>query len=337
MIYALIICIVLIGFLGFKLYQKQQIDQTELENYSKELETVRQLVQNEKGQLASNRATCAMYKEQANAEQEKLRQYRIDLRSAMNEYTELTDRRMQELNDSIAAQREARENELSQELEVKNKLYEKLIREAKLKSEVDIKSYEDAALRVYEEKRAEIEQATTETEYLKSRYEALLAPIQQLEKDRLARVYYTIQLSEELQPDIEYLLTTVAEKVEHPDIINKLVWAEYVRPNLDELFKRTGIEAKPGIYKLTSLVDGRAYIGKSTNVKSRIADHFKASIGIATIAHQAVHDAIRKQGFWNWTVEVIIYSDKEKLSELEKYYIEFFDTQAFGWNKREGG
>jgi len=79
-------------------------------------------------------------------------------------------------------------------------------------------------------------------------------------------------------------LTTVAQKVQHPDIISKLVWAEYVKPNLDNTFKRIEIKPEPGIYKLTNIDNGMAYIGKSTNVKTRIADHFKSSIGITSIA-----------------------------------------------------
>jgi len=75
-------------------------------------------------------------------------------------------------------------------------------------------------------------------------------------------------------------LTTVAEKVQHPDIISKLVWNEYVKNYLADTFKRIDIKEEPGIYKLTSLVNGKSYVGKSTNVKKRIQDHFKSVVGI---------------------------------------------------------
>jgi hypothetical protein len=91
-------------------------------------------------------------------------------------------------------------------------------------------------------------------------------------------------LPEEFQDDIEFLLTTVADKVRHPDIISKLVWAEYVKPNLEETFKRIEIKAEPGIYKITNINSGKAYIGKSTDVKRRLTDHFKSAIGITSIA-----------------------------------------------------
>jgi len=53
---------------------------------------------------------------------------------------------------------------------------------------------------------------------------------------------------------------------------------------LDDTFKRIEIKAEPGIYKLTSLLNGKCYIGKSTDVKKRITDHFKSTVGIKSIA-----------------------------------------------------
>ena len=123
----------------------------------------------------------------------------------------------------------------------------------------------------------------------------------------------------------------------HPDIISKLVWSEYIKPYLDDTFKRIEIKAEPGIYKLTNINTNKPYIGKSTDVKKRITDHFKGSVGIRNIADQAVHHAILQDGIWNWTIEVITYCEKDKLSELEKYYIDFFKTQEYGYNKKEGG
>ena len=223
-----------------------------------------------------------------------------------------------------------------------------LCEEAKSKYDLQLKEYEEKRLKQTEEIKAscieaenqyfeECNKIKTDTEYMRQQYEALLEPIKQYLKEKQEKYFYTIQLPEEFREDIEFLLTTVAAKVQHPDIISKLVWAEYVKPNLDNTFKRIEIKPDAGIYKLTSLETGMSYIGKSTNVKNRIADHFKSSIGIKSIADQAVHHAILKEGFWNWAIEIITYADKDKLNELEKYYIEFFKTQEFGYNKNSGG
>lgn len=168
-------------------------------------------------------------------------------------------------------------------------------------------------------------------------YQSLIEPLKQYEKEQQEKLFYTIQLPEEYHEDIEFLLTTVAAKVQHPDIISKLVWNEYVKNYLTDTCKRVGIQEEPGIYKLTSLINGKSYIGKSTNVKKRIQDHFKSVVGIQSIADQTVHHAIRKEGFWNWTIEIVIYAEKDKLNELEKFYIEIFDTQNYGYNRNAGG
>ena len=166
---------------------------------------------------------------------------------------------------------------------------------------------------------------------------AVLEPLKQYEKDKQEKLYYTIQTPEEYREDINFLLTNVSPKIQHPDILNKLIWNEYIKPYITDTFTRIDIKEVPGIYKLTNLDSGKAYIGKSTNVKKRITDHFKAAIGINNIAWQAVHDEILKTGFWNWSIEVIIYCDQKDLNDLEKYYIEFFKTQEFGYNKTQGG
>lgn len=168
-------------------------------------------------------------------------------------------------------------------------------------------------------------------------YESILGPLKQYEKDQQEKLFYTIQVPEEYREDINYLLTVVNAQIKHPDIISKLVWAEYVKPYMDDMIKRVGIKDEPGIYKITNIDSGKPYIGKSTNVKKRLQDHIKSSVGISSIADQFVHHEILKTGLWNWTFEVITYCDKDRLSELEKYYINFFKTQEFGYNRKEGG
>ena len=264
-------------------------------------------------------------------------EYSQKIKDAEQRYNSIVNERMKEVDDIIEDTTKRRMEQLRETCE-----------EAKSKYELQLKEYEEKRLKQTEDIKAscieaenqyfeECKKIKEDTEHLRQQYEALLEPIKQYLKDKQEKYFYTIQLPEEFREDIEFLLTAVAAKVQHPDIISKLVWAEYVKPNLDNTFKRIEIRPDAGIYKLTSLETGMSYIGKSTNVKNRIADHFKSAIGIKSIADQAVHHAILKEGFWNWQIEIITYCDKDKLSELEKYYIEFFKAQEFGYNKNAGG
>ena len=330
MIYALIGCLVIIGFLGFKLYRKQVLDTKERDKLKEEVYDLRNLRQYAEEDLK-------LTKEKTDHEKIKLDEWEKELQSVQITYNDLVENKMKALDDIIEETTKRRMEHLQETFE-----------EAKSKYNLQLKEYEDKRLKQTEDIKSacieaenqyfeECNKIKTDTEYMRQQYEALLEPIKQYLKDKQEKYFYTIQLPEEFRDDIEFLLTTVAAKVQHPDIISKLVWAEYVKPNLDNTFKRIEIKPDAGIYKLTSLETGMSYIGKSTNVKNRIADHFKSSIGIKSIADQAVHHAILKEGFWNWAIEVITYTDKDKLNELEKYYIEFFKTQEFGYNKNSGG
>lgn len=333
MIYMLIICAILVIILGYKLYQKQQIDKSELDYYLKSLDETLKDLDDIKKECDKEFLLYEKYKQDADYEKHKLEECRKDLQSTLDVYQDITDNKLKEIDATIEEQRQKRQEELNKQFEDKAALYQKDLQDIK-------KAWEDETTHLAElldNTKAETESLTAEyqakIEYNKKKYESILATLAQYEKDKQAKLFYTIQLPDEFKEDIEFLLTTVAAKVQHPDIISKLVWAEYVKPNLDETFKRVEVRAEPGIYKITNIDSGKAYIGKSTNVKTRIADHFKSAVGITSIADQAVHHAIRKEGFWNWSIEVIQYCEKEKLAELEKYYIDFFKTQDFGYNK----
>lgn len=255
----------------------------------------------------------------------------------ISDYQEATSESQEQLDELFKKQKEKRQKELD---EYFNTQWEQNQEQLELKKAAAEKSNEEyindmrAATQVLKEQNDAIQKNTQEMiDYARNKFEAILEPLKQYEKDKLEKLFYTIQIPEEYREDIDFLLTTVNQKVRHPDIISKLVWSEYVRPYILDTFKRVGIEAKPGIYKITNINTGKPYIGKSTDIKKRLADHFKSAVGIQSIADQAIHHAILNEGIWNWSIEYIIYCDKDKLNELEKYYIDFFKTMEYGYNK----
>lgn len=226
---------------------------------------------------------------------------------------------------------------LDEAVETKKKFCEHLIEEEEKKAQEQQEEIKDSMIQVQAEYDSWKKTIEEDIQLAKKQYEALIAPIKQYEMEQQQRLFYTIQIPDEYKDDIDFLLINVAPKINHPDIINKLIWNEYVKPYIEETFKHISIKDDAGIYKLTNIENGKAYIGKSTNVKKRITDHFKSSIGITSIADQAVHHEILKTGLWNWTIEIIMYCEKDKLNEMEKYYIDFFDTVNNGFNKNKGG
>lgn len=171
----------------------------------------------------------------------------------------------------------------------------------------------------------------------KSRYESLLEPIKNIQKENNLLLYKTIQLSEEDKKDIDFLIHEVSNKIRNKDLINKLIWSEYIQQKLDRTLKDNDITEVSGIYKITNINNKKCYIGKSTNIKRRIIEHVKGALQISSISNQYIHDVMREEGLWNFTFEKIHDCAKDDLSKEEKYYIEFFDSTNYGYNISKGG
>ena len=97
------------------------------------------------------------------------------------------------------------------------------------------------------------------------------------------------------------------------------------------------------IYKITNLVNGKMYIGKTECIdpyqrwKTHLEDSKKKSI------HRPLYNAMQKYGTDNFEFEVIQREDNsDKLCELEKYYIQKYNTyvrfdNSNGYNATLGG
>jgi len=334
MLYGIIAAlIIVIIILGIKLNHKntiEQIDQVKLDNFYQQQSQLQNKIDNLKDQRAEltqdiNAQTDLIneYNDKIKVLQQQYNDALMKKSSDLNDFFEqLKKHRMQDLDEQIDAARAAQDAELEQRQQQLQEEYQQAaIQSQQLIAEIANKQNElRAQLDAQEQK-----------------FKGIVEPLKQYEKQQQQRLFYTIQVPDEYRSDIDFLLTTVALKVQHPEVINKLIWTEYVKPYLDDTFKRIEIKDEPGIYKLTNINDNKSYIGKSTNVKKRIQDHFKSVCGLASIADQLVHHKIFDTGLWNWSIEIITYCEKDQLSELEKYYIDFFQTQTYGWNRKEGG
>ena len=91
------------------------------------------------------------------------------------------------------------------------------------------------------------------------------------------------------------------------------------------------------IYCIENINTGKKYIGKtSAEVSKRWTEHIKTSLNIGTIKTTNIHKAL-----YNHWDEFIFYilteTEKDKLSEMEKYYIKFYESDKHGYNIKAGG
>lgn len=171
----------------------------------------------------------------------------------------------------------------------------------------------------------------------KARREAYIEALKAEEKRQQDRAFYTINLTEENKEDIK-ILRSIEDKLHNSEALNRLIYDVFIKKPLGDLLLRIiGENTYGGIYKITNLDTQRAYIGRSTDIKKRLTEHVKGAFNISTIADQEIHRVMGREGVDKFSFEVLEKVEKEKLNEREKYWIDFYQTQSYGYNQNKGG
>ena len=148
--------------------------------------------------------------------------------------------------------------------------------------------------------------------------------------------FYRVCLSDEAIADITEL-QIVRQKLKKPEILDKIIYDTYIAKPVLEMIKRVLQNSTcSGIYKITCQETKEIYIGKSTDIKNRWQQHCKTAFNCGTIASSLLHRKIQQYGIENFTFELLEVVPKDKLSEREKFYIDFYKTKETGLNERNG-
>lgn len=173
----------------------------------------------------------------------------------------------------------------------------------------------------------------------KARREVLNREIQREKAVREDIAFRRIQLSAEDTADIGILLGFVG-RLSHPDVIYKLIWTSYLQKPYNQMIKNVLGKTDPHnvIYEIKNEDTGEIYIGKTKGeVSKRWTEHIKTSLFIGAGKPSKIHEAL----FNNWgtfTFSVLEeVPQKIDLSEREKYWIDFFESNTFGYNIKAGG
>ena len=139
--------------------------------------------------------------------------------------------------------------------------------------------------------------------------------------------FYRICLSQEDIDDISELKELIP-RLRHREILPKLMWDTMVSRATKEMIKRiTGGRTVGGIYKITYIPTGEAYIGKTTDFGTRWQSHVQTALGMEKVARSTLHVHMASHGIQNYTFEILEEIPREKQTEREKFYIELYGTQ----------
>lgn len=165
-----------------------------------------------------------------------------------------------------------------------------------------------------------------ELEDFRSRREAINEAIRRERELSEKEDFYKIQLTRSDIEDIK-LLDSMKDHLCHKEVLPKVIWESIARRPTNEMIKRVVGQKVGGIYKITYIPTGEAYIGRTVNFKDRWQAHIQTALGMEKVASSTLHTHMARNGIWNYSFEILEEVPKDKQSEREKFYIDLYGTK----------
>lgn len=268
---------------------------------------------------AQFRLTTALAKEEslmANIEKQKA--------MAESSAKEMMNKNLQLIQESLnTSAMELREKYLKAQSECEEE-YEKTLRESA--------AYFDSAFKEQKETYAQAQRALDD---LRAKVEAAVAAAREAQERKDKVEFYSLVISQEDKDEIQRL-KSIIPYLRDAEPLAKVIWKCYYERPYNELMGRVvGPTAIKGIYKITNKSNEMCYIGQSVNIASRFKDHIKAGLGINSTSNK-LYTAMKEEGVESFTYE-ILDSGNIDLNEREKFWINFYQSNSYGYNSTRGG
>lgn len=291
--------------------------------------------------------------EQINSQSEQIRQeihnMEIMLEEKAKTYKQTQDewlQRVQNLKESYERQREEITSSIKEHaLKEQQVMTEKLLQKQQ-EIEKEVQTLDDKynlTVVDYENKmfdircKFEAEEQDLNSQIIQKRNE-INALIEQFKKDEEARKeadFYRIPITPAAQNDINKL-KGVAAQLNNPATLYKLIWKEYYENGFNAMIGRVlgNDKEKSGIYKITDIRNQMCYIGQTTNFKNRWRTHAKRAVKAEEGTSNRLYQDMWENGLENYTFQIVEICGKDKLTEREKFYIDFFNSKEWGFNSK---
>lgn len=243
----------------------------------------------------------------------------------------------QEQIKSIEQQFEKQKKRIDEDLAARKEIFDIKVQQANSAAyaeitqiHTDLNNIRDSAKKQKIEIQAEIDKIKSS---LSAGVEARLREQEKLEKIN----FYKLSINETDLSDVK-ILENLKPTLHKPVILSKLIWTQYFQKQMNELCDRVlGKEPICGIYKITNLLTEQVYIGQSVNVADRWKQHCKCGLGIDASATNKLYNAMQKYGVWNFSFELLEQvHQRNLLNEKEKFWIEMYQSNKFGYNGNAG-
>ena len=322
--------LILIGILFFLIKKHKLILNREKIKLNKKFQKEEERLIKDYEELEAKLAARAKEIQDNYAEKEKWLKWDLD---KLKNDKETLDRHICELKDF--GQRQVDEKIKDYEQLRLTQINHSLELEEKRKQELLQRQLDDFIASAAETKKSvneEIEELRSLLEDYKSKRDLINQAIVHEKEIHEQQDFYRIVLNESDKEDIQ-LLNTIEMRLHSREALYKLIYDVFYKKPLNDMINRV-LQGKEfcGIYRITNLKTNEAYIGKSTNIKTRWQNHCKTAIGLDGMARTKIHSAMKEYGIDNFSFEVLEKCTKENYGEREKYWINFYETNVYGYN-----
>ncbi len=283
-------------------------------------------------EIKNKRERLKVLREEEKELQQKIQSYN-ELEASKIAQVETLNKRIKESNSTLEQLahdgRVAMANQLQQEEIARRNFLNKKMTEEEQKAQEQFNNYKIELF-------ATLEPLKKEVAEFQAKKEATIEALKREQELQNNLKFHQIQLSETDIEDIQYL-KSILNKLTNKTAIAKVIYDVYIAQPTKELLNRIiGNDKKSGIYRITNVNSQECYVGQSTDLKARLTQHIRGSLGIQTIADQRVHHAMSDTGLQNWTFEILELCDKADLNNREKYWINYYKSNEYGYNNTRG-
>lgn len=182
------------------------------------------------------------------------------------------------------------------------------------------------------------QELTNEIEKYENKQKEIIQRFKEDEAKREKAGFYSIQIKEEDKEDIAKL-RQLADKMNNPTVIYKLIWENYYKVPFTQMVGRVVPAAQKGIgiYKITNTQNGKCYVGQTKqDFGTRWRSHVRRGVRAEPGTMNKLYGEMWKEGVENFTFEILTACKPEELNEKEKYFIKFYQADEWGYNSTKG-
>lgn len=185
-------------------------------------------------------------------------------------------------------------------------------------------------------KEEEIKELDIQIEDKQKLIDAIVKAQSRSKEDEDYNFAHRLQLSEEDLNEVKKI-KQICPYLRNPEVLYKIIWTSYYQKPYQDLMGRLFKKDKVcGVYAITSLVDGKKYIGQSVDCKRRASEHIKRGLGAEPATRNKLYPEMKKVGVENFIFEILEEVPQNKLNEREKFYIQLYHTDVIGLNATGG-